>query len=279
MRYIIILILFLLISCEPEIVDEKIVILSEQGRYEEIIKYCDMKIAFDSTDAYLYHSRGRAYSKLENYENAMIDLDKAIQLVDDNVEYYCSRSFVNIRMGNYEKAISDIDVGKKLDFNNFCIHLNSSLVHLRLEDYEQTILDANKAIIADDENKSSLAKAYLNLATASQKLGLKMEARKAINEAYRMIPNDRDVLRGKSYIEMVERDRVNFFSTIDKARNLYPADAELLYYEGVGTFAFRDSMKGCEIMRKALEKNDSKGSIEWEKNKVHYKKFCIDKNY
>lgn len=60
-------------------------------------------------DAYIYDSRGEAYYGLEEFEKALADYDKALELDPTMSTSYKYRGFVQQALGNAEQAIADLE--------------------------------------------------------------------------------------------------------------------------------------------------------------------------
>jgi Flp pilus assembly protein TadD len=60
-------------------------------------------------DAGHYNLRGIAYHYLENYEKAMDDLQKALELDPNYAWAYCNRGFVYESLGDLEQAKADYE--------------------------------------------------------------------------------------------------------------------------------------------------------------------------
>jgi len=60
-------------------------------------------------DAYIYDSWGEAYYGLEEFEKALADYDKALELDPTMSTSYKYRGFVQQALGNAEQAIADLE--------------------------------------------------------------------------------------------------------------------------------------------------------------------------
>ena len=63
--------------------------------------------AFSANDAILYINRGNAYFYIRDYEQAILNYSRAIQINSQNPKAYLNRGDVYFRKGEYNKAISD----------------------------------------------------------------------------------------------------------------------------------------------------------------------------
>ena len=75
-------------------------------------------IELDPDHADDYFSRGIAKVEIEDYEEAIADLDKAIKLNPKNAGAYCGRGFSKSQIGDYRGALADFKKVIKLDPKN-----------------------------------------------------------------------------------------------------------------------------------------------------------------
>ncbi len=81
----------------------------EQGQYEQAIADYDRAIDLNPDDARPYNNRGNAYSKQGQYEQAIADYDRAIDLNPDDAPAYYNRGLAYRQQGQHERAIADFE--------------------------------------------------------------------------------------------------------------------------------------------------------------------------
>ena len=79
------------------------------GDYERAIVECSKAIELKPDYAEAYLLRGEAYYMNDNYDKAIADCHKAIELKPDYAEAYSTRGVVYGEKGNYDKAITDLN--------------------------------------------------------------------------------------------------------------------------------------------------------------------------
>ena len=89
----------------------------QRGRlqYDKAIAEYDKAIQLSPDDADTYNCRGRAYRSKGDYEMAFADYGKAIQLRPDFALAYYNRGFAYAARREFEKAIADYDKSIQLD--------------------------------------------------------------------------------------------------------------------------------------------------------------------
>jgi len=81
----------------------------EQGEFDKAIAEYTKAIELDPDLAIAYNNRGCAYSWKKDYENAIADLSKAIELDPMQASAYMNRALLYIANSEGHKAISDLE--------------------------------------------------------------------------------------------------------------------------------------------------------------------------
>ncbi|MEO1801005.1 MAG: tetratricopeptide repeat protein [Cyanobacteria bacterium J06629_2] len=68
--------------------------------------------------SYIYRNIGRMLAKLGRYEEALIDLGRAIELDPNNFNAWANRGSAKGSLGRYEDALTDYDRAIELDADN-----------------------------------------------------------------------------------------------------------------------------------------------------------------
>lgn len=108
------------------------------------------------TTAGYYLKRGDMKSGSADYEGAMEDYNKAIELDPELGGAYLSRSTTHFILQDFQSALSDCDKSIELNSDLIELHVRRALVKVILEDYQGSTQEYNKV----SEIKPSLAKAY-----------------------------------------------------------------------------------------------------------------------
>ena len=87
--------------------------LAEQGRWEEAIVEFDMAIELDG-DPLSYMARAITYGALDDFDRALADLDKAIDLDSGWGEAYRERGAAYALTGDTEQALADLQMALSL---------------------------------------------------------------------------------------------------------------------------------------------------------------------
>ena len=104
----------------------------------------------DPTNAHLYYQRADCYRKLKDFEPAIRDFSKAIQLDPSGVYYYYYwRADCYIQLEDFESAIRDFNKAIQLDPSDVDCYYFRAFCYRKLEDFESAIQDYSKAIQLD----------------------------------------------------------------------------------------------------------------------------------
>jgi tetratricopeptide (TPR) repeat protein len=70
---------------------------------------------FEPSYAAPYYNRGTCYYLVGNNSQALVDLNKSIELYDGEADYYVNRGLVYSKTGEYLKAMKDWNKALELD--------------------------------------------------------------------------------------------------------------------------------------------------------------------
>jgi Tfp pilus assembly protein PilF len=98
------------------------------------------------------------YYELEEYEEAIKNYDRALELNPDNANIYSNKSIVYRSMKRYEDAFKSLDCAIKLKPDLAAAYSNRGLVHSELKQYKTAIKDFDRAI----ELEPTIGDAYWN---------------------------------------------------------------------------------------------------------------------
>ena len=197
-----------------------------KGEYEKAIGYCDKVIKLDPDDARAYNNRGCAKYQLGQYQEALVDYNKVIELNHPNKAItYCNCGDAKNCLKQYEEAIVDYNKAIELNPNDATAYNNRGYAKYHLEQYQKAISDFNKAI----ELNSNFEEAYNNRGGAKYHLEQYQKAINDLNEAIKLNPdcaeacNNRGGAKGKLGQHQEARRDLN------KAIELNPNFAEACY--------------------------------------------------
>ncbi len=107
---------------------------------------------FTLQDSRAYNKRGLAHINMRNFEQAIYDYTKAIELDRHYAEAYNNRSAAHLMMENYARAVLDCNWTLELAPHFVAAYINLGIAHTGLRDYTQALTDYRKAMELDPEN-------------------------------------------------------------------------------------------------------------------------------
>lgn len=157
---------------------------SDEGDYENAIKEYERAIEIDPYSEAAYNNRGVSYWFLGRYEKAIDDCTIAIRLDSEFVDSYYNRGTAYYALKQYEKAIEDYTKAIELDPEYVDAYHNRGEVYNHLGEYEKAIEDCTIAIEKDHKD----AEAYYNRGEAYNHLSKHEEAIKDCSKAIQLDP-------------------------------------------------------------------------------------------
>lgn len=103
-------------------------------------------------DAHAYNRRGQAHVSTRNYEQAIVEYTKALNLDPFYAEAYNNRSTAHLLMANYGEAVTDCTQALKLAPDFVAAYVNRGIAYTGLRNYEQALADYNKALELSPKN-------------------------------------------------------------------------------------------------------------------------------
>ncbi|MBN2391726.1 MAG: tetratricopeptide repeat protein [Anaerolineae bacterium] len=133
------------------------------GEYDKAIQEYNKALELDSTYVPAYYNRGLAHAKQQHYADAIADFSEVITLdplhVDPHyVDAYYNRGLVYARQNAFDQALTDYDQALALRPEDPLIYNSRGNVRYKAKDYAQAIADYDQAI----QHDPAYTDAYLN---------------------------------------------------------------------------------------------------------------------
>jgi tetratricopeptide (TPR) repeat protein len=202
----------------------------EKLRGDAAIQACDQTIGEFPRDAEAYNNRGNAYLAKGDFDRAIADYTKAIEIDPKDADAYNNRSYAYHAKGDFDRAIADYTKVIEIDPRAAAAYGNRGDVYEAKGDFERAAADFTKAIEIDPK----YADAYINRcwlrATANRDLTL---AFADCDTGLRLAPNDANGLDslGFLYLRLGRLDEA--IAEYDAALQTNPRLAGSLYGRGL----------------------------------------------
>lgn len=166
---------------------------------EITLKYAEKSIQANSGYFMGYLARGNGYNYKGEYDKAISDYNKAIELKPDNPITFNNRGNSWYNKGNYDKAISDFDKAIELK-PDYAFALNNRGVSWNNKgEHDKAISDYDKAI----ELKSDIPIIYYNRGNTHRLKGKDIEKAKSDYECYLSLTPVKDDIQSKLAKEFI----------------------------------------------------------------------------
>jgi tetratricopeptide (TPR) repeat protein len=116
------------------------------GNYDIAIANFDRAIQLDPKQWNPYLRRGETYYRKGNYDQALADYDRAIHLNSQQPNAYHDRGLALARTGDHDLAIADFDKAIELSPQEAAIYNARGAVYARKADYNRARADYNRAL-------------------------------------------------------------------------------------------------------------------------------------
>jgi tetratricopeptide (TPR) repeat protein len=135
--------------------------LRDDGQYSDALAMLNEILLHQGTDfgdmAYFYEERGTIYALEGQYEQAITDADKVIELAPDAASSYDNRCWVRAIAGrDLAKALADCEEALKRSPGLAAILDSRGLVHFKLNDLKAALDDYKSVMDADGRQWGSL---------------------------------------------------------------------------------------------------------------------------
>jgi len=163
----------------------RILLYDELEEYESAIEVLTQHLARNPTDGIAYNNRGLACSEIGRGEEALLDLERAIEFSSGDPIPFVNRGNLYERVrpiGDFDKAIEDYSRAIAIDPNNPTFHRCKAHACLKMERLEDAIESFSNAIRLDSEFRQT----YVDRGRAYERLGRKQEAKLDFDRANKL---------------------------------------------------------------------------------------------
>lgn len=126
-----------------------------QKQYKLAIDHCSNATKINGNYAYAYFSRGYAYMKLGQYDQAIADFTKHIEIIPIATSSYINRGTIYMKQNQYDLAIADFTKSIGINPQETQSWLDRGLSHYQQGHNDLAISDCNKAAELNDKNWSA----------------------------------------------------------------------------------------------------------------------------
>lgn len=144
----------------------------------------DRKVARRPDDADVYRRRADHYAQGEQWDRAVSDFNKAIQIDPQSYEAPLGRAKVRLKQGEFRKAVADCNKALRHSSAKEIYSVRGD-AHFELDDYDSAISDYNRAMLFGP----TIARAYRLRSQARRAAGDSEAAREDLQRAIALDPD------------------------------------------------------------------------------------------
>ena len=177
----------------------------QEGDYDKAIQDYNRAIQLKPDYAFAFNNRGLAYSRERDYDRAIRDYDEAIRLKPDYPQAFGNRGLAYASKGEENQAIQNFNQAIKLREDSPEVFYNRGKVYAGQAHFDQAIKDYSQAI----RLKPDYAEAFKERSEAFMYKYDYQSALRDINWVIELRPNDADAIssRGSFYYQKRDYDR------------------------------------------------------------------------
>lgn len=131
-------------------------LLWERGDSVGALEWVDKALEINRYDADMLHHRGVMLARLERYEEAEKDMDRAIYLDPDNSGAYITRAMIRYFRNNLNGALADYDMSIVIDPSSVTGHYNRGNLRAQIGDDNRAIEDFDVVIESEPDNMMAI---------------------------------------------------------------------------------------------------------------------------
>ena len=228
-------------SDDPVFYNNRGIAYGEKGEFDLAIKDFNKAIELKSDYAFAYNNRGAVYRDKGEYDQAIEDCNEAIRLKPDYAEPYSNRGAAYRNKGDYDRAIKDYDMAIKLKPNFVQAYYNRGLACHEKGDFDLAINDYGKAIKLNPK----LFHPYYNRGNAYLRKGDFDRAIKDYSKAIELNPELGPAYcnRGEAWLHLKEWDKAKVDLTAAKDKEIDIIAAFHNGYRNVAMFERKNGVK------------------------------------
>jgi tetratricopeptide (TPR) repeat protein len=146
----------------------------------------------DTDRAVAYFYRGTAHFMSDQLDEAIADLDRAIEMGPGWAPPYNNRARAWVGKGEPAKAIADYDVLIGLSPGNAAGYVNRALAYLKLKDFDRALPDLQRA----DELKPNTPFTIYSIGEVFENKGDRAQAEAQYRKALALTPRNHTIIEG-----------------------------------------------------------------------------------
>ncbi len=225
---------------------------SHFNEYQQAIEDCNRILELDSKDAKAYRDRGFMYMKLQDYQQALVNLDRALELDTQDALSYNWRGVCYRDLQIYQQAITDLNHALELDPKLAQAYFQRGSIYLWLKDIEQAIddFDCSWKLDPKDVNNGWMTE-WTKMCVKRPDPGLveRLEAIAAVN------PQCYEAYVCRGVVLLLRQRFEEALAELEMAIPLKPQVPDAYFWKGIVYASLGQDEEAMSMLKKALKGN------------------------
>jgi len=189
------------------------------------------------------------WERIGTWKDGIVLFTDVIKKYPDHSDGYYTRGGFKENLKDYQGALRDYNKCIQMSpMHAYCLN-SRGLLLFKMNDFQQALRDYNNSILSNPEYDQ----VYKNRSAVKAVLGNPREALADINKAISMNPEDAESFSTRANIRAMLNDFSGANEDYSLALNKNPKDTTALYNRGLTRFNSKDTAGACEDWRKASE--------------------------
>jgi tetratricopeptide (TPR) repeat protein len=208
----------------------------------------------------IYFQRGRTQYQLRDYASVLADLNRAVELQPENGSNYQWRGTTHYKLQDYAAALADLNRAVELQPENGSNYRWRGMTHYKLQDYAAALADLNRAVELQPENGSF----YDWRGAIQYRLGDYMAALADLNRAVELLPENSSPYQGRGQTQYQLQDYMAALADFNRAVKLQQDNGDNYIGRGLAYCQLRDYEAALIDLNRAVElKSDDLHNVFW----------------
>ena len=198
-----------------------------------------------NNNSFAYNSRGDAYFFSNQYENAIVDYNRAIELKNNHPYYNRGQAYYKLK--KYDEALKDFSKTVELNPAFARGYSMRAILYTDANKFDEALSDYSKALQYQPDNSI----AYHNRGILYKKNNKFPEALENFNSAIQINSNYAEAYNNRAIVYRNLQKNDEALKDFNKAIELQPDFARPYYYRGMLFYDSGNKQKACEDIQKA----------------------------
>jgi tetratricopeptide (TPR) repeat protein len=219
------------------------------SEYQQALKDFDRALELDPSYLMPYGIRGSIYMRLKEYQQALDAFNRDLDLNPNAAGTYDWRGWAFFYLGEYQQALKDFDRAIELDPNFFDAYRGRSHACRALNDYQQAIVPIDRAL----ERASESPRLYAYRGWTNWDFGEYQQALKDFDRAIELDPKWTINYYGRSLVLYRLKEYQQALDAYDCFIELEPNNARAYSGQGEVLFHLKQYQQALDALDRAIE--------------------------